>query len=199
MTTIYTINNKVLKKDGKWLIQDPLPLYTVRLKYADGVTPSFSKGTATQVSSSLNVWDLTYVNSDWSNLLRRQDYLTEVIELNNLDPATNEPVINDMSNLFRECRNLETVAPFTVMVANYMFADCTSLKTIPLFDTKFISDTSYMFYGCVNVESGALALYNQMSTQTVYPINNYSGTFNSCGSNTTTGAAELEQIPWVWK
>jgi len=54
------------------------------------------------------------------------------------------------------------------------------------------------FYGCVNVESGALALYQQASTQTNPPTNNYQ-TFTNCGSNTVTGVAELAQIPSSWK
>jgi hypothetical protein len=57
---------------------------------------------------------------------------------------------------------------------------------------------NYMFGECVNVQSGALALYQQASTQT-NPPSNHGGTFYNCGSNTTTGAAELAQIPSDWK
>jgi hypothetical protein len=54
-----------------------------------------------------------------------------------------------------------------------------------------------MFAWCYEVQSGALALYNQMSTQ-ITPPAEHTQTFRSCGSHTTTGAAELAQIPSSW-
>jgi hypothetical protein len=41
-------------------------------------------------------------------------------------------------------------------------------------------------------------LYQQASTQT-NPPTNHDATFRSCGRDTTTGAAELAQIPSDWK
>ena len=46
-----------------------LPPYTIRLKFTEGVTPTFSKGTGVQVSSSPNVWDLYHQANRWNNLL----------------------------------------------------------------------------------------------------------------------------------
>ena len=75
---IYTYDNKIMTVGGKWMEQPAqpgpgpgpsLPPYTIRLKFTEGVTPTFSKGTAVQVSSSPNIWDLTYENTDWNNLL----------------------------------------------------------------------------------------------------------------------------------
>jgi hypothetical protein len=57
---------------------------------------------------------------------------------------------------------------------------------------------SDMFWDCYNVESGALALYQQASSQARPPAYHYY-TFYKCGINTTTGAAELAQIPSDWK
>jgi len=56
---------------------------------------------------------------------------------------------------------------------------------------------SHMFHSCANVESGALALYQQASTQTTIPT--HTQAFRDCGSNTVTGAAELALIPDDWK
>jgi len=55
-----------------------------------------------------------------------------------------------------------------------------------------------MLYNCIKVQSGALALYQQASTQ-ANPPSNHTQTFTNCGSNTETGAAELHQIPYDWK
>jgi hypothetical protein len=68
---------------------------------------------------------------------------------------------------------------------------------IPLFDTSSATNVAGMFGGAKNVESGALALYQQMSTQD-NPPSSYSSCFYQCGSNTVTGAAELAQIPTSW-
>jgi len=57
---------------------------------------------------------------------------------------------------------------------------------------------SSMLVDCVNIQSGALALYRQASSQST-PPSKHSRTFQNCGSNTTTGAAELAQIPSDWK
>ena len=75
--------------------------------------------------------------------------------------------------------------------------DCLNLKAVPLLDTSSATNVSYMFYNCPNVESGALALYQQMNTQTT-PPGTHTNTFTDCGSNTVTGADELAQIPSSW-
>jgi hypothetical protein len=54
-----------------------------------------------------------------------------------------------------------------------------------------------MFGSCSNVESGALALYQQMTAQDLVP-EYHSSCFSLCGSNTVTGLAELNQIPKDW-
>jgi hypothetical protein len=79
-----------------------------------------------------------------------------------------------------------------------MCGRCYALTTVPLFNTSKVTNVDQMLWDCNNVESGALALYNQLSTQTT-PPSNHSQTFYNCGSNTTTGAAELAQIPSDWK
>ena len=80
---------------------------------------------------------------------------------------------------------------------NCTFQNCTSLTSIPLFDTGNRLDMSYAFDNCVNVQSGALALYQQASTQSFVP--GHTHTFTNCGINTETGSAELAQIPSDWK
>ena len=78
-----------------------------------------------------------------------------------------------------------------------MFEGCRTLTSIPLFNLSSARDADYMFYACNNVESGALALYQQVSTQANPPW--HTRMFYACGSDTTTGAAELAQIPNDWK
>lgn len=88
--------------------------------------------------------------------------------------------------------NLENVSNITSMCNG-----CTGLTSIPLFDTHNIAIMNYAFRGCTNVQTGALALYQQASTQTT-PPSYYRDAFKNCGSGTTSGAAELAQIPASW-
>jgi len=55
-----------------------------------------------------------------------------------------------------------------------------------------------MFLNCKNVQYGALALYQQASTQTTPPSSHAKAFFN-CGVSSQTGSAELAQIPSDWK
>ena len=109
--------------------------------------------------------------------------------------------VTDMTNMFRGCSALTSVPLFDlsrVTNASYMFRACSALTSVPLFDTSSMTRVVQMFQDCRNVESGALALYTQMSTQ-AYPPPTHTRCFRNCGSNTVTGAAELAQIPSGWK
>lgn len=218
------INNKVLKINGDWLnasSPEPptpsLPPYTLRLRFKDGVTPSFSKGTGVQVSSSPNIWDLTYENADWSRLLRQQTYLLEVIGANTSNvtdmsymfdscilltivPLFDTSTVTNMYRMFNACRALPTVPLFdtsNVTNMNGIFVSCSALTYIPLFNTSNVISMNSAFQECYNVEYGALALYQQASSQANVPSHD-SWTFLRCGRDTATGAAELAQIPSSW-
>ena len=98
-----------------------LPPYTIRLKFTSGVTPTFSKGTAVQVSSSPdNVWDLTYEDSQWNQLLNGQTDLIEII-------GANSTGVTNMKSFV---------------------AGDTSLTTIPIFDTSAVDDFTSAFQSC---------------------------------------------------
>ena len=116
-------------------------------------------------------------------------------------PLFNTSNVTSMNTMFYNCKSLTSFPQLdtnNVIVTNGMFWLCTSLTSIPLFDTSNVSSMSEMFRYCTNVQSGALDLYQQASTQTNPPIN-HSRTFEACGQDTQTGSAELAQIPSDWK
>lgn len=232
MTTIYTVNGKVLKNSAtdKWLIKHVLPVKTLRFEFSNAdYDPTQESGwksgsTWTQVStSSGNIWDWNCTGSDWSRAFERKFqtegnnarvlegnlqgvtslyhsfynsvYLTEVRGLINTSGVTN------VSYMFAGgCPNLETVELFdTSNVTNMygFFWGCQKFSYIPLFDTSKVNNMNNAFQDNPRVTGGALALYQQASTQTTPPAN-HTNTFNGCGSQTTTGAAELAQIPSSW-
>ena len=246
-----TFNNKVITINNDWLKYDTtpvdpynplgLPPYTIRLKYTDGVTPTFSKGTGVQVSSSPNVWDLTYENNDWWFILLDHTSLIEVLGANTTGVINMQGMLQNCSSLrsvplfdtsdatimegmFHRCSSLTTVPLFDtsnvnrmggmffycshlanvplfntskVNIMRDMLQGCSSLTSVPLFDTSKVTNISGMLYGCWFVKKGALSLYQQASTQANPPIY-YGDTFTDCGKYTTTGLAELQQIPTSW-
>lgn len=116
-------------------------------------------------------------------------------------PLFNTSNVTNMYEMFCDCEHLTTIPLFdtsNVTDMGAMFYYCIYLTTIPLFNTSKVIDVDEMFMGCYNVESGALALYQQMSTQANPPIS-HTQTFHECGRNTQTGSAELSQIPSDWK
>ena len=109
--------------------------------------------------------------------------------------------VTDMRFMFDYCSNLTSIPLFdTSNVTNmkYMFYYCDKLTSIPLFNTSKVTNMASTFYRCYKVESGALALYKQASSQANPPTTHYD-TFDNCGIDTSTGLAELEQIPSDWK
>ena len=215
-----TINGNPITINGNFInrVIGGLPPYTLRLKFQDDFIPTFSKGTGVQISTYPNIWELTYENTDWTYLLQYQQRLLEVMSGNTSNVSSTNYTffycnslssislfdtsnITTMASMFGECSALTTVPLFdTSNVTNMseMFYDCRSLSSIPLFDTSKVRYMQGMFYYCRNVQYGALALYNQASTQ-VNPPMYHSKTFYNCGINRQTGSGELAQIPSNWK
>lgn len=104
--------------------------------------------------------------------------------------------------MYAGCGNM-TTAPATLNTSSVtdmrqMFAGCSALTRVPMLDLSSVTDMSTAFANCYMVRSGALALYNVAAAR-VPAIARHSGTFYECGSYTTTGQAELAQIPSDWK
>ena len=216
--------NKVLGYESTPPTPDPynplnLPANTVRVRTSDGNAPtkgySASYETATLVTGTNDVYDVYKSGTSFSDLLHNSTNVIEVL-------GANTAGITNMANMF-QFTAITTVPLFdTSGVTNmsFMFGNCGSLTTVPLFDTSKVTNMEYMFISSaltiiplfdtskvtnmdsafgysVNVSSGALALYQQASTQAV-PPSSHNDTFSGCGISTTTGAAELAQIPSSW-
>ena len=139
-------------------------------------------------------------------------------------PLFDTSSVTNMSRMFQSCTKLASVPLFDTSSCtniSYMFSSCSSLTSVPLFDTSSCTTMSNMLngcskitalplfdtssctnmdqlaYGCKKVTTGALALYQQASTQAT-GVQKHQNTFTNCGAGTTTGAAELAQIPSSW-
>lgn len=146
-----------------------------------------SKLTSIPLFDTSKVTNMSYMFNDCSNL-------TTI-------PLFDTSIVTDMSSMFSYCSRLTSIPLIdTSNVTNmsYMFEYCSKLTSIPLFNTSNVTTMSSTFYRCKKVEYGALALYQQASSQSNPPTAHYK-TFYDCGSDTSTGLAELKQIPSDWK
>ena len=137
---------------------------------------------------------------DTSNVTNMNSTFSECYNITDI-PAFDTSNVTNMSYTFNKCYKLTDIPFFdtsNVTSMSNMFDGCSSLSgTIPLFNTNKAKVTTEMFFQCRNIQSGALALYQQMSTQTT-PPSSHSKTFWFCGRNTVEGYAELQQIPSAW-
>lgn len=177
------------------------------LEYAFQSTTNLSKVALFDTSSISNMYytfagcpNLTSIPLfDTSSVTNMQGMFHACTHLTTV-PLFDTSNVTNMQEMFQACLALETVPLFdTSKVTNMecMFFDCTHLTTVPLFNTSMVTDMSQMFYNCYRVESGALALYQQASSQT-NPPTDHTLTFDNCGRDTDTGLAELRSIPQSW-
>ena len=165
---------------------------TIPLFNTSGVTNMSSMFQGCTSLTSVPLFDTSSV-TDMSCMFYGCTLLTSV-------PLFDTSSVTDMNSMFEDCTSLTSVPLFdtsSVTNMNHMLYNCTSLTAVPLFDTSSVTNMKYMFWNCTNVEAGALALYQQASTQTI-PPSQYTNTFKNCGRDTVTGAAELAQIPSSW-
>ena len=194
--------------DGTWGPY-PTPLLEILGANSTGVTTMINMFADCPSLTSIPLFDTSSVTG--------MDYM--FYNCHNLTsvPLFDTSNVTGMSFMFTNCYSLTSVPLFdTSNVTNmkfmfYMYKSgdkwtyiplielISQLTSVPLFDTSKVTDMASTFFRCVNVESGALALYQQASTQANVPNHTDGPTFYNCGSNTVTGAAELAQIPSGWK
>ena len=84
-----------------------------------------------------------------------------------------------LSYMFDGCSALTAIPLIDTSSATsfvYMCNNCTSLTEVPLLDTSAATNVGGMFNGCVNVETGALDLYNQLASQSAQIPTSWGGT-----------------------
>lgn len=194
-----TIGTSNVTVRGDFKTVDPynplnLPANTIRVRTSNGNAPiNGSYGRARLVAGTSDVYDVYKSGTSFSSLLAESANVIEVL-------GANTTGITNMNNMFYYCDSLTTVALFdTSSVYNMynMFYGCSSLTAVPLLNTSSAQFMDYMFANCYYVASGALALYQQASTQ--YPsITSHTATFQHCGGSSPTGIEEWSQIPSSW-
>jgi len=107
--------------------------------------------------------------------------------------------VTSMGRMFYNCQSLTSVSlsdTSSVTDMPYMFYNCQSLTSLPELSYAAKPNMNYTFKNCNNAETGILDAYNAANSA---GVTSHVGTFMDCGSSTTTGSAELAQIPTSWK
>jgi hypothetical protein len=118
-------------------------------------------------------------------------------------PAYNTAVLNITARMFLRCTALTHIPLTDFSMAtdtHQMFNECSGLLEIAdlTFGAGRITNDSEMFRDCENVATGITRAYDKLVAaqgSTYY----HWGTFMNCGTNSTTGSAELANIPSSWK
>jgi surface protein len=101
----------------------------------------------------------------------RHNYI-ERVRLNELGAITGFSAL--FENL-RELQNIEIASTITTVTSTgSMFGTCTSLQTVPLFNTASVTDMSSMFNNCASLQT--VPLFNTVA------VTNMSSMFNNCRS-----------------
>ena len=221
---IIKVNNKWLNAEP----YPPIVGNTFRIMFSDSSydprtdTPDSESFTATQVSSNPNIWDITQTAQwpTWESVFSSNTY--DGYNFNSLNGTFdvigygNELYLGSCYDTFKGSK-LRSCCYFPLntlydqfFVIGETFEDCIYLTELPDLNYSEATDAhghreplneydiDRIYYGCINVESGILREYNKLSI--LFPHYSQPGhPFYNCGSNTTTGAAELAQIPDNWK
>ena len=196
-----------------------LPPWTIRIEYAfdthGPIIPSLGfPQTHVDNFGNGNVWDVSLTESTHPNYWFHDLFRTNepddnphtVLRYKLGDPnllrvlGAYAPGLTDLDGMFANCHNLREVCLFDTRYVKMWygtFGGCTKLQYLPRFDVSSAVSMDYMCAECLMVKGGALDLYNDASSTGLVSSHYY--TFAYCGKNTTTGAAELAQIPDDWK
>ena len=126
--------------------------YTLLLKFSDGVTPTFTKGDATQISSSPTIWDWSYSDTNWGGSFMDTATRAALLEV----ISGNTQGVTSMNNWFSGCSSLTSIPLLdtsSVTSMSSMFYGCSSLTSVPLFDTSSVTSMYGVFYGCSSLTS----------------------------------------------
>ena len=162
--------------------------------------PMLSTGKVTDMGGMFDsCFDLVDVPQyDTKNVTNMQGMFSECRSLKRV-PQFNMAKVTEIAGMFHLCPLLEEAPSFmsgTVTSMATAFSGCTSLTAIPAINVANVEYAAGAFYNCRSIPSGILAMYQALSsTGKVDPTIGHDQCFYNCGIDTTTGAAELAQIP----
>lgn len=175
---------------------------TIDLTSATDINSMFCNGeyTTTTYKSNPNrvLQSVNFINANSvTNLTQLFSCCTALTSVTGLDSC--QPTATPY--MFDYCPSLVNIPTLDLSRTEYtqaMFRDDTGITVVPDYTVSAVTSCGAMFKNCTNVQSGALSLYNKLSQNTYAYTQKYYECFTNCGSNTTSGRAELAEIPALW-
>lgn len=165
-----------------------LPPNTVRVRTNDGNVPYKASNvpatyeTATLVEGTSDVYDVYKSGTNFYRFLNQSYNVIEVL-------GANTAGITNMDDMFHACSSLTSVPLFdtsSVQTMMDMFNGCSSLTSVPLFNTSSVTYMTNMFKSCTSLAS--VPLFN---TSNVTYMN---GMFNACSSLTSIPLFDTSKV-----
>ena len=125
-----------------------LPDYTMRFLFKDNVTPTFRRGTGTQISQTPNVWDCYLPTNEWMQAFEDQ---TDMLAVLGANLSGRFGGVYTLLSTFYGCTALSSVALFdtsTVYNLQHTFGNCQSLTGIPKLNTSLVGAMNNAFFNC---------------------------------------------------
>lgn len=160
---------------GGYALQVPrvypaIPEWTICVRMAnagDEPWPQYPGVTITRLYNDEDVYDVTYVNEDWTRLLDVHETPTrhkigEVL-------GSNTTGVTNMTYLFDSQDELTSVVGLTtpnVTTFQGTFISCTSLSSVELFDTSNATSVMEMFSSCFSIRE--LPLFDTSKVTTMF-------------------------------
>ena len=104
--------------------------------------------------------------------------------------------VTNMSFMFQNCYSLQSVPLFdtsSVTDMPYMFQNCNSLQSVPLFDTSSVTNMSGMFQNCNSLQSANLLNYSFAKISGTSGLNNFMTSYKS--GNTIYLSSDTSKYP----
>lgn len=138
---------------------------------------------------------------DFRSVTNASDMFNGCTSLSSIPSGIQMISVTDAGHMFQDCTSLvglpASLGLGSLTNAQWMFRNCSSLVSLPVITSTTLANVESAFANCRNVNGGALAMYNQLSSQST-PPSSHASCFDGCGANTALGVQELEQIPESW-
>ena len=198
----YTFNNCTKLKQVKLLNSGNINSFTYTFYYCgelENAPELDTSSTLEFIGVFYGCGKLKYVpNYDTSNCTTFEKAFFNCESLEHL-PGFSTINLSSLNDVLNGCLALKDIPQWYYSnVENFdsAFYNCEALKEIPEWlDVSGARNTEKMFYGCVNIERGAVGIYNKLVK--ISPTT-YQNCFTNCGVATVPGIGELCKIPTAW-
>ena len=184
---------------------------TVKIYWGDGTNSVGVNGDNTHVYAASGVYTVKIESKIFGGLyFNNTGDRLKLIAINSAGMG----IVSNTTKMYYGCANLLSANIYNAILLNadasYMFFQCSSLTTVPLFDLSKVTNATYMFYQCsslttvplfdlskVTKATGMFAYCAALTTVPLFDLSNCTDTrsmFSVCSSLTTVPLFDLSSV-----